>query len=382
MSQGVRVILNASVMLAPRAGIGQYVGELSRALQRRDDVQLSFTCGLRHGSELPSQGLRNYSRLSGLAKRLLPFPYEVKRRLEQHALSRACRAWDADLYHEPSLWPLKLDRPTVMTLHDLTHVHHPQTQPPGRLRAIERYLGHALENSQRILCVSRFTARQAMEHYGIPESKISVTPLGVSADFHPWSAEEASPLLHGLGLGYRQYLLCVGTLEPRKNLELVFQAVRSLPRGLLAHCPLVLCGGYGWGELPESMAALIADRQVIHLGYRSSSELHALLASARMLVFPSLYEGFGLPILEAMASGTPVITSNCASMPEVSGSAAQLINPQDAHDLANAIQRLHDDQPYWHHLQQLGLERARQFTWDRTAELTLAGYRAALQLPG
>ncbi|PJI48439.1 MAG: glycosyl transferase [Pseudomonas sp.] len=375
----MRVILNASVMFAPRAGIGQYVGELSGALQRRDDLQLLFTCGLHHGAELPSQGLRNYSQLSRLAKRMLPSPYELKRRIEQYALSRAFKAWDADLYHEPSLWPLKLDRPTVMTLHDLTHVHYPETQPVGRLRAIERHLGRALENSRQILCVSHFTAAQAMEHYGIPESKISVTPLGVSENFHPWSAEEAEPLLRGFGLSYRQYLLCVGTLEPRKNLELVFQAIRSLPRGLLERCPLVLCGSYGWGKLPESMAALLAERRVIHLGYRSSTELHALLASARILLFPSFYEGFGLPILEAMASGTPVVTSNCASMPEVSGGAAHLINPQDANDLSEAIQRLHDDQQYWHRLQQLGLERAMRFTWNRTAELTVAAYRTALQ---
>lgn len=378
MTRPLRVVLNANIMLAPLAGIGHYVGELGRAMQQRDDVQLSFTCGLRHGHSLPSQGLRNYSMLRDLAKRLLPAPYQLKRWVERHALNRALKSQDADLYHEPSLWPLRMDRPTVMTLHDLTHIHFPQTQPADRLRAIERNLSYALEHSRQILCISQFTAQQAIQHYGIPAQRISVTPLGVSADFRPWSAKEAEPLLNRLGLRYRNYMLCVGTLEPRKNLELVFQAIRSLPENQLEHCPLVLCGAYGWGELPETMASLLAKKHVIHLGYQSSTELRALLASARMLLFPSLYEGFGLPILEAMASGTPVITSNCASMPEVGGAAVHYIDPQDPTGLAAAIQHMHEDQVHWQRLQQLGLERAREFTWVRTAELTLRAYRNAL----
>jgi len=378
MTSPLRVVLNANILLAPIAGIGQYVSELSRALQLRDDVQLSFAHGLHHGKELPVQSLRHYSLLRDLVKRVLPAPYQAKRWIERRTLNRALNEQNAQLYHEPSLWPQRVTRPMVFTLHDLTHVHYPQTQPADRLRAIERNLGYALEHSRQILCVSRFTAQQVIQHYGINPKKIHVTPLGVSKDFRPWSAEQATPLLEGLGLKYRRYLLCVGTLEPRKNLELVFQAIRSLPGSLLEECPLVLCGAYGWGDLPESMAALLAKRHVIHLGYRSAPELRTLLGGASMLLFPSLYEGFGLPILEAMASGTPVITSNCASMPEVGGSAAHYIDPNDSVDLATAIERLHEDREYWQLLRKRGLLQAQQFTWAHTAELTAAAYHQAL----
>lgn len=378
MTRPLRVVVNASIMLAPLTGIGQYIGELSKALQQRDDVQMHFTYGPRHGNTPPSRGLQSYSLLRDLAKRVLPSPYSLKRWIERHGVNDALRSQDADLYHEPSLWPHKVDRPTVFTLHDLTHVHYPQTQPADRLRAIEQSLQHALANARKILCVSNFTAQQAIQHYGLCADRICVTPLGVSPSFRPYSAEEAHATLQPLGLQHRRFLLCIATLEPRKNLELVLQALQTLPTSLLKECPLVLCGAQGWGETPPSLATLERRGHVIRTGYLERNTLRQLLGSARMLLFPSLYEGFGLPILEAMASGTPVITSNCSSMPEVGGTAAHYVDARAPSDLAEAVRRLHDDPALWQHLQRAGLERATQFPWSRTAELTAAAYHAAL----
>ena len=378
MNAPLRVTLNANVLLAPVAGVGRYVSELGQALLSRHDVELQFIHGLPNSNTLPQHGLKHYSALSNLAKRVLPSPYRLKRWLERHALTRAIRHQGSELYHEPSLWPLEVDCPTTMTLHDLAYVHFPETLPADRLKTIERSMAYALENSRQIICVSEFTAQQAMRHYGLSRQRISITPLGVSTCFRPFTAEQASPLLQRLGLSHRNFMLCVGTLEPRKNLELVFQAIRTLPSSLLEHCPLVLCGAYGWGKLPETMGSLHGCGQVISTGYLTGPELCTLMGSAQMLLFPSLYEGFGLPILEAMASGTPVITSNRASMPEVGANAAHYIDPYDASDLAMAIRRLHEDRQYWLQLQRMGLERAQAFTWARTAELTVEAYRSAL----
>lgn len=374
----LRVTLNANVMLAPLAGIGQYVSELSHALLQRSDIDMQFVYGLTRSKALPTQGLRHYSALSALTKRLLPSPYRLKRWVERRSLVTATRQHDSDVYHEPSLWAHPIDRPTVMTLHDLTHIHYPQTQPADRLQAIEQNLEYSLANSGRILCVSEFTALQAMQHYGVDRERICITPLGVSPCFRPYLAEETAPLLQSLGLTHRRFLLFVGTLEPRKNLELVFQAIRAMPDAMLAHCPLVLCGAYGWGEIPPILAKLIKHRKVIQTGYLERPALCALMGTAQMLLFPSLYEGFGLPILEAMASGTPVITSNCASMPEVGGTAAHYVDPHDPLELALAIQQLHEDRKYWQQLQNVGLERAQGFTWAKTAENTMAAYRAVM----
>ena len=378
MSRPLRVVLNANVMLAPLTGIGQYVAELSRALQQREDVRLSFAFGLRHSTHLPSQSLRNYSLLRDLAKRVLPEPYRVKRAVERRVLTRTLQAENADLYHEPSLWPHRVTYPTVFTLHDLTHVHYPQTQPADRLRAIEQTLGQALESARKILCVSQFTAQQAMQHYGLSADRLCITPLGVSPLFHPRTPEQSSAMLQSLGLKYRSFMLCVATLEPRKNLELVFQAIRDLPPTLLEQCPLVLCGAQGWGETSRSLAELERRGHVIRTGYLERESLSLLMGSARMLLFPSLYEGFGLPILEAMASGTPVITSNCSSMPEVGGTAALYVAPQDPTHLAETVRQLHDDTELWQYLQSAGLERVKLFSWARTANLTVDAYKAAL----
>ena len=378
MRHPLRVVLNANIMLAPLAGIGQYVGELSRTLQKRNDVQLSFTCGFGYGPELPSHGLGNYSLLRDLAKRLLPSPYQAKRWVERRTLNRALNAQNADLDHGPSLWPQRVDRPMVFTLHDLTHVHYPQTQPADRLRAIDKSLGHALENARKILCVSESTAEQAIQHYGLSRDRLCVTPLGVSPQFRPRSPEQARTTLEALGLRYRSFMLCVATLEPRKNLELVFQAAKRLPPSFLEHCPLVLCGARGWGEVPPSLELLERRGHLIRTGYLNRDTLSLLMGSSRMLLFPSMYEGFGLPILEAMASGTPVITSNCSSMPEVGGSAALYIDPTDSVGLEEAILHLYEDVELWSSLQSAGVERAGQFSWTRTADLTMAAYRAAL----
>lgn len=375
----LRVTLNANVMLAPLGGIGQYVSELSHALLQRDDVDMQFVYGLTRSKALPTQSLRRYSTLSALTKRLLPSPYRLKRWVERRTLVAAIRQHDSDVYHEPSLWAHPIDRPTVMTLHDLTHIHYPQTQPADRLQAIEQSLKYSLASSRRILCVSEFTATQAVQHYGVDRERICLTPLGVSPCFRPHLAEETALLLQSLGLTHRRFLLFVGTLEPRKNIELILQSIHSLPATMLAHCPLVLCGAYGWGELPPTLATLIKNRKVLLTGYLERPALCALMGSAQMLLFPSLYEGFGLPILEAMASGTPVITSNCASMPEVGGTAAHYVDPHDPTGLILAIEQLHEDRKYWQQLQALGLKRAQEFTWARTAESTMAAYRAVLK---
>lgn len=378
MTPPLRVVLNAGILLAPQAGIGRYVGELSRTLQQRTDVQLSFTYGLRHGPQPPAQGLSHYSLLRDLAKRLLPSPYQAKRWMERRTLRRALDAHNADLYHEPSLWPQRIDRPMVFTLHDLTHVYYPQTQPADRLRAIEKNLDHALGSASRILCVSESTAQQAMQHYGLSRDRLCVTPLGVSPKFRPCTSEQSQPTLQSLGLRHREFLLCVGTLEPRKNLELVFQAAQHLPTAFLERCPLVLSGARGWGAIPPSLEQLERKGHLIRTGYLEHEPLRLLLGSARALLFPSLYEGFGLPILEAMASGTPVITSNCSSMPEVGGAAAVYVDPTAPEQLAEAILRLHEDYAFWVTLQRAGLERASEFSWERTAELTMNAYYAAL----
>src|SRR5690606_28187313 len=179
----MRIALNASILRAPRTGIGHYLVELVQALATDPDLELQLFNGWNWQPELPKAALPGYSRLSSLIKRCVPHAYTLRRRIEQQRFGRG--SGDATLYHDPSLWPFAFDGPMVMTLHDLTHVHFPETQPKDRLAEIERHAANSVERAQHILVDSRFVGNEVCRHYGVPIERVTVAPLGYSARFHP-----------------------------------------------------------------------------------------------------------------------------------------------------------------------------------------------------
>jgi alpha-1,3-rhamnosyl/mannosyltransferase len=374
------VALNASILRAPRTGIGHYVAELASALQAQQLVCPELFTGLAWQRTLPAAAMPGYSQLSRLVKRVVPDAYRVRRVVEQARFNQGVRRIRPALYHEPSLWAFEFDGPMVMTLHDLTHVHYPHTQPRDRLAAIEQHAGQSVLRAQRILVDSQFIAGEVCKHYGVPAQRVVVAPLGHAARFHPRSAAQLTPRLAALGLQPGKYLLCVGTLEPRKNLQLALHAHERLPAALRARYPLVLAGMAGWKsqQLAEPLQRAIAGGQVRLLGYQSDESLAQLFAGARLLLFPSLYEGFGLPVLEAMASGTPVIATQASALPEVAGEAGHYIDPCDDSGCAAAMTQLIEDHSHWQRLREAGLARAQIYTWQRCAQITAGAYHEAL----
>lgn len=379
MSRPKTIALNASILSAPRTGIGHYVAELAAELQS-SQIELELFDGWNWRKDIPTAALPGYSRLSGWVKRFVPNAYSLRRYLQQARFSQGSARLRPALYHEPSLWPFEFDGPMVMTLHDLTHVHYPFTQPADRLREIERHVSRGLERAQRVITDSRFIADEVSRHYGIPADKLVVAPLGHAPRFHPRSPEQLIKTLAPLGLQAGRYLICVGTVEPRKNLHLAIDGYLRLPEKVRRHFPLLIAGLPGWGalQLHGSLRRALASQQIRLLGYQSDLVLAELLAGARLLLFPSLYEGFGLPVLEAMASGTPVVLSRRASLPEVAGTAGLYIEPEDAQGCANALYHLIDDDADWQARSAAGLTRAQDFTWTRCAQITAATYRELL----
>lgn len=375
----MRIAFNASILRAPRTGIGQYLVELVRALATDSEFEPRLFNGWNWQAQLPAAALPGYSRLSALVKRGVPNAYALRRLVEQRRFN--CKAACADLYHEPSLWPFEFDGPMVMTLHDLTHVRFPQTQPADRLVAIERHAARGVERAQRILVDSQFIADEVCAHYGVSAERVVVAPLGCAARFHPRAPEQLTARLAVVGLQPGRYLLCVGTLEPRKNLQLALRAHERLPAALRERYPLVLAGMPGWRaeQLAEPLQRALASGQVRLLGYQDDNGLAELFAGARLLLFPSLYEGFGLPVLEAMASGTPVILSRSSALPEVAGDAGLYIDPRDDVACAAAIQLLVEDQARWLALREAGLARAQAYSWQRCAQITAGVYREAVR---
>lgn len=375
----MRIAFNARILQAPRTGIGQYVAALSGALAEQSGLDLELFHGWGWDRQLPQAALPGYSRWSTAAKRV-PGAYRIRRWLEQSAFDKGLKQRQVDLYHEPSLWPLEFDGPMIMTLHDLTHVHYPQTQPADRLAEIERQVGRGVERAQQILTDSEHVAAEVCRYFGLDEGRVTVAPLGSAARFHPRPYSSLEPTLSGLGLAAGRYLICVGTLEPRKNLDLALRAHALLPESLRLKLPLVIVGMPGWRteQLGGSLKTALARGQVKVLGYQSDTVLAELLAGARALLFPSLYEGFGLPVLEAMASGVPVVLTRTSSLPEVAAEAGVYVDAQDPQEMSIAIQRLVEDEPFWQRCRTLGIERAKAFSWQRCARITSEAYRKAV----
>ena len=376
----MRIALNARILQAPRTGIGQYLVELIEALRDDPQIELELFHGWGWSQLVPQAALPGYSRWATLAKHV-PWAYQIRRALDQHRFDRGAGQRRIDLYHEPSLWPLDFSGPMVMTLHDLTHVHYPQTQPRDRLAEIERRIGPALERAGCILTDSQFIADEICQYYGVAAERVKVAPLGYAPRFHPRQPEQLRGCLAELGLEPGGYLLCVGTLEPRKNLVQALRAHALLPETLRKRFPLLIAGMAGWRSdcFAAELQAALASGHVRMLGYQSDQMLAELLAGARLLLFPSLYEGFGLPVLEAMASGVPVLLSAQSALPEVAGPAGVYLEAGDDRGWCEAIIRLVEDEAEWQRHRTMGLQQAQQFSWKRCATITTAAYRLALE---
>lgn len=376
----MRIALNARILQAPRTGIGQYLIELIAALDADPSLELELFHGWGWSRQLPPAALPGYGLWTGWAKQV-PGAYRIRRLLEQRRFDRGLRHKAVDLYHEPSLWPLNFHGPMLMTLHDLTHVHYPQTQPADRLAEIVRCVEPALARARIILTDSQFVADELQRHYSVERERLKVAPLGYAQRFHPRPLDDLGQVTAPLGVTPGSYLLCVGTLEPRKNLRLALRAYALLPEAVRRRYPLLIAGMAGWRreDFAAELQAALASGQVRLLGYLDDERLAELLAGARMLLFPSLYEGFGLPVLEAMASGVPVLLSPSSALPEVAGEAGVYIDAGDANGWCLAIQHLIEDQTEWQARRAAGLQQSQRFSWKRCAGITATAYRQALE---
>ncbi len=386
-----RLLLGAEPLLGPQTGIGTYSRALHRGIAReRPDLRLDWVANGRllapdsSASEAGVTGGRGavIDPLRRLLHRL-PGYVALRQFTLQYSLTSSYRCWHemsrrpppGTLYHEPNFVLRPFNGPSVTTIHDLTWLHYPETMRLETRRLMERGMPRTLERADLLLTVSRFVRDELIDHLGVAAARVRVTPNGVDARFHPRNNAEIAMTLARYRLVGDGYLLAVATPEPRKNLVRLVQAFARLPSALQSRYPLVLVGGHGWGDTLQSEAEPLQRRgQLRRLGYVPDAELPALYAGARGFALPSLYEGFGLPILEAMASGAPVLTSNGSAMAEVADGAAILIDPLDVDSIAQGLRRLLADAELRAQLIQAGSAHARGFSWQQTVSLTLAAY--------
>jgi len=268
----------------------------------------------------------------------------------------------------------------VVTVHDLTCLHVPQFHPWTRRTLFRLGIRRAARLADAIIVPSSATKSDLVARFPATEPKIRVIPEAHGEQFLPLSAAATTRVIGQYGLQYRDYLLFAGNVEPRKNLLAVIEAYNRL-RGRVRSAPcLAIAGGEGWKNrsIHHAAAASPFAGDIRFLGRVTDAELPALMNGALAFVYPSLYEGFGLPPLEAMACGTPVITSNRSSLPEVVGAAALLVDPEDTAELTDAMARIVDEAPLREDLRERGVKQAQGFSWDETARMTVEVYESVL----
>ncbi len=291
-------------------------------------------------------------------------------------LPRAARRARVDVIHAPAYTaPWVAHAPVVVSIHDVTYERHPEWYPYRRDPLRRMFYRRSALSAAHVITISEFSAAEITAAYGIPREHITVTPLAADSRFRP-AADGSSPAARGVT---PPYVLHVGDLHERRNVETVIAAVAAARRtgGPTASLSIVLVGSDRgvWGALRAQAAAEGMTDSLVHLASVSEEELVNLYRGAEALVYPSVYEGFGLPLIEAMAAGTPVLASRAACIPEVTGDAARLLDPSNTSEWTTAISEVVGSAARRVQMRQAGLVRAAAFTWERTARLTWDVYR-------
>lgn len=362
-----------------RSGIGSYTCALMRELPSvTKDLELRALC--------PSTMLEEFKGVASLS--LIPCtdalsPLATIRR--SFVMARSVGRLPTDVLHYPASFTrllgsgLSRASRVVLTVHDLSFLREPGWFRWDRSAYYRAMIRRSVRHATRILADSEATSRDLQEYLDVDPSRIDVTPLGVDSRFRPASEEEVTRAQETYDLP-ETFFLYVGTLEPRKNVPRLIQAFDSIA-GECEH-DLVIAGRDGWkfDSIYDAAAATEHSGRIHFIGFVEDDMLPAVLSAAEAFVWPSLWEGFGLPPLEAMACGAPVITSNTSSLPEVVGDAALTVPPEDTDAIAHAMRTLLADPERRKSLRDRGMRRAGEFTWKRTAELTYAAYRKACEM--
>jgi len=368
----MRIGIDARLVYYTQAGIGQYIMHLVQALadvdQRNEFILLQSR---KDRSSIVDQP--NFKRV--------PIWTPSHHRLEQLTLRFEVSRLDMDILHSPDfIPPFRRNCKSVITVHDLAFLLYPNflTQESARYYG---QIDQAVRRKDHIIAVSEATKHDLVQRLGVPDGKVSVIYEASAPEYRPLPADEARRYVSDKYDLIQDYVFFVSTIEPRKNVPGLLKAYRGLLDAYKLKVKLVLAGGYGWlsDEVMATVERLRLGDDVRFLGRVPTADLPYLYNAARVLVHPSFYEGFGLPPLEAMACGTPVVVSNVSALPEVVGDAGLLVDPNDLSELTVGMYRALTDEQLRQDMIHKGLARAAVFSWDKAGRQTLEVYARVVQ---
>jgi glycosyltransferase involved in cell wall biosynthesis len=362
--------IDAHMLGHRETGNETYILQLTQALTEVDDQDDFFVAA--EDRELLSPDIRRRRNVHVLELRTRSAVFRLL--VELPGLARRHRF---DVLHCTYHVPPRCPCPLVVTVHDISFERHPEFFSIRDRFVLGTLVPHSVRQAHQVITDTEFAKRDLMEIYHLPANKINVTNYAAGQQFHPIQDLD---LLSDVRKRYQtsdRFILTVGNLQPRKNLVRLVNAYAQMKQAHgLAH-KLVIVGQSAWksSAVFKAVETNGLDDDVFFTGFIPAEDLPLLYTAAQVFVYPSLYEGFGLPVLEAMACGTPVITSNSSSLPEIAEGAARLVDPRNTDDLAAALVQVLSDQGLQKEMREKGLARARTFSWERTAHQTLEVYR-------
>lgn len=379
----MKVILSVDSVRFPLTGIGRYTYELATQFKKVEGLDIKFFSGFKFLSEeiaIPDEQAGAYHFIKKIAQRsnFLSDMYRVVMPVLKY---KALKGFEDYIFHGPNFFLPPFAGRRIATFHDLSPFTWPQCNTPQRIRFTQKELIKTLERADALITDSNFTRQELANYFSWPIEKIYSVPLASSSEFYPRSTDVLISALSKYNLKPGGYTLFVGTIEPRKNLLALLDAYSRLPFSTRMHWPLIISGYQGWRSDLIHERIAVAERQgwARYIGFTAAKDLPYLFAGAHLFAFPSLYEGFGLPVLEAMASGIPTVCSNAASLPEIVDGVALMSSPEDIFALTENLARGIEDDDWRLSSRNAGLCRAQSFSWRRCAEETLEVYKKVIE---
>jgi alpha-1,3-rhamnosyl/mannosyltransferase len=383
MALKMRIIISVQSIRYPMTGIGRYTLEIASRISRYDNIEdILYYDGsrLRHVIPVPSYVENNTNKYFNIIKKIFGrYSIFVKlyKILVRFMSTNIFRYKNSYIYHGTNFYLPSFGGRKIVTIHDLSVISYPMYHPIERVNMLSDEIEISINSADAIITDSHYTKNEIISLYDIDSNNIHVVHLAHGSEFHYRSMNECNIYMDKYDIEWKKYVLFVGTIEPRKNIESLIDAFSQLDEIIKNNYKLLIVGHKGWNNnnVFEKMNTGANEGWLRYIGFVEEKDLPYIYAGAHLFVFPSFYEGFGLPVLEAMASGVPVVASTSSSIPEVCGDAAALCDPNDTNNLRDLILRGIMDDEWRAEAIKRGLKRATDFSWDKCARETYEVYK-------